>query len=528
LLIGVGRYENLPPAFRLAAPGNDVRRLSAALTFAGYPAHRIESMTDDGSRVPTRSVVLQALAAIASEAGPGQEILIYFSGHGAQSTARYPEREPDGLQEVYLMADARRLDGSSVELAGAIADYELEAAIARIRSTGADVVLVADACHAAGITRSLLPGGRVKGLTSEELGLSISPAALRGLSSESAPVYGDFTGIFAAAPGGLAVERSLPLGQPEATPASVFTYALAQAIRDGRHRTWRDLQEGTREAAFETGPGPVPVFEGGLEKAPAGLAADRPRWFRTYASSAQTIVAAGSLEGIVPGDVVELADLSGGHLGQVVVTDGDALTARLATSVEGSRRARRMQEGNRQAFLLSIAPHISNGRPNVPLDITGLVEKGDCESSIQASGLANPGAEYVNLGQRPLLSHCDVLFIRLRNQDANSLDIAVFFVNARGQVTPMTLAPDNSPRLAPGQSRNAALRVLTKDATGNPLVTGEETIVVAWTPARGRTPRDLRALSDTYLKRSKSETEFQAQAFTIVTVPHSNTGLGPR
>ncbi len=526
LLIGVARYANLPPALRLEAPGNDVRRMSDALTSAGYPADHIEIMTEDGPQPPTRSAVLQALEDLAAAAAPGQEILIYFSGHGAQTTARYPDREPDGLQEVYLMADADEAAPLSAEPAGMIADFELEAAIGRIRAAGADVVLIADTCHAAGVTRSAVRDGRLKGLTAEDLGLSGRPSALRGASRDPVPVRGDFTGVFAAAPGGLAVERRLPLGQPDAAAASVFTYALAQSIRDGRHRTWRDLQEGAREAGFEAGPGPAPVFEGDLDKAPAGLDPGRPRWFRTYASDGQTIVAAGSLEGIAPGDILELADLSGEPLGRAVVTGGDALTARFAGTVEGTMRARPLEQGAGEGFLQSIAPYVLTEASGAPLDINGVVRKGDCDAPIAADG-SGPGTEPIDLAGRPRLSHCDVLFLRLRNRDANAVDAAVFFVNARGQVTPLTLAPDNSPRIAPGQTRHAALRALTQDATGQPLVTGDEAIVVAWTSARGRTPRDLRALSDAHPTRGATRTGFNALAFKIVTVPATGGGITP-
>jgi hypothetical protein len=75
--------------------------------------------------------------------------------------------------------------------------------------------------------------------------------------------------------------------------------------------------------------------------------------------------------------------------------------------------------------------------------------------------------------------------------------------------------------------RHAALRVITQDAAGQPLVTGEETIVVAWTPATGRTPRDLRALSDTQLTRGTAEPGFHALAFTIVTVPVTGGRIAP-
>lgn len=518
LLIGVARYANLPPALRLEAPGNDVRRMSDALTSAGYPEDHIEIMTEDGPRVPTRSAVLQALADLAREAAPGQEILIYFSGHGAQTTARYADREPDGLQEIYLMADADEAGPLSPEPAGTIADFELEAAIERIRAAGADVVLIADTCHAAGVTRSAVRDGRVKGLTADDLGLSVRPSALRSASRDPVPLRGDFTGIFAAGPGDLAVERRLPLGQPNAAPASVFTYALAQTIRDGRYRSWRDLQEGTREAGFEAGPGPVPVFEGNLDRVPAGLDPDRPRWFRTYASDGQTVVAAGALEGILPGDVLELADLSGELLGRAVVTGGDALTARFAGMRDGSMRARRLQQGAGEAFLQSIAPYVLTEASGGPLDIASQVKEGDCDAPISADG-TSPGLQPINMTERPRLSHCDVLFLSLRNSDGTAVDVAVLFVNARGQVTPLTLAPDDSPRIGPGQTRHAALRVLTQDAAGQPLATGYETIVVAWTPARGRTPRDLRALSHTQPTRGTAQSGFSALTYTILTVP---------
>ena len=120
-----------------------------------------------------------------------------------------------------------------------------------------------------------------------------------------------------------------------------------------------------------------------------------------------------------------------------------------------------------------------------------------------------------------------MLLLRLRNGDGNAVDAAVFFINAQAQVTPLTLAPDDSPRIGPGQTRYAALRVLTQDAAGQPLATGEETIVVAWTSAQGRTPRDLRAMSDIHLTRGTARPGFQALAFKILTVPVPDSDIAP-
>lgn len=515
LLIGVGRYQNLPASFRLLAPGGDVRRLRAALTEAGYPAHRIEIMTEDSPRIPTRGSVLGALDRLASEAEPGQEILIYVSGHGAQVRARYPAREADGLEELYLMADADEADGPSGIVPGAIADFELEAAISRIRAGGAHVVLIADACHAAGVTRSSPSDGRIKGLSGADLGLT-DLASLRSAAQDPTPVIGDFTGVFAAAPGSLAVERSLPLGRPEAEPASAFTYALAQALRDGRHRTWRDVQDGLRDAAVEAGPGPVPVFEGRLDQPPAGLDPGRSRWFRTYTSGAQTLVAAGALEGLVAGDILDLADASGTVIGQAQISDSDALTARLLSPAVGAIRARRRTAGEPSAFLSAVRPYLV-GPDAAPLSIRGHVWPGSCDSSPPRDPGAGTGVRPLDLRQTPRLSHCDVLYVRLSNTSGSAVDAAVFFVNAAGSATPLTFAPDDGPRLGPGQARHSAVRILTRDADGGAIPAGREAIVITWAPARGRTPRDLRALARTIPQRGADEGQFGALLLPILT-----------
>jgi hypothetical protein len=495
----------------------DVARLGEALTAAGYPAHRIATMTEDGVRSPTRTHVLEALEALATAARPGQEILIYFSGHGAQAAARHPDREVDGLEELYLLADAGPADPSTGRVPGTLADFELEAVIARIRQAGADVILIADACHASGLTRSGERHGRVKGLTGVDLGMpDVFPLRSRP-APDAQPVRGDFTGIFAASPGRLAVERRLPLGEAGAQPASAFTFALARAIRDGRHRSWRDLQDGVRDASVEAGPGPVPVFEGRLDAVPAGLDRDRPRLFRAYDQDGMGVITAGRIEGFSPGERVELLDLDGRVMGQTTVTASQAFSARLAAPANGARRARHLNDIPGSPFLDRIGPYLETGSSDGSIRVSGHVQPSGCGSAVPPEPASAPVLRIVDLSARPALSHCDVLHLQLKNDNSAALDAALFFVNAQGRATPLTFGPDNDPRLEPGQARHAAVRIVTRDPQGRRLASGEEAIVLMWVPARGRIPRDLRAVTRGVMRGSLLTDDLRAIVFPVLT-----------
>lgn len=502
LLIGVGDYPALPAALHLAAPQQDVERLRAALLGAGLDPAAVQVMSERDGERPTRAAILAALRRLADEARPGQQVLVYFSGHGAQAPARHPAREPDGLEELYLAADAARWDGGKRAVPGSIADFEMEAALQAIRDRGAEVWFVADACHAAGLTRGPAPAGeRAKAVSAYDLGIPISRFALRTRSSEAAPLApGGFAGFYAAAPGALAVERPLPAGSPDARPQSVFTYALVRALAQGRFRTLRDLALAVSAATSETGPGaPAPVFEGGLSDSVLGLT-PAVRAFRVRRTVDGLSVAAGAVEGLDAGSQVELTDGSNQPVGRAVVLrsgleaaelrplgpipDGPLL-ARLAVPAQAG-------EGGRGSRLLAALAGHARAVDGLQLEARRL-SAGCAPNPPARLGFPPEGRPLELLAPEPL-RHCDVLYVRIANEGAAALDVTPLYVDAAGGVAALSFAPEDDVRLEPGQARFIALRVLTRDSAGRPLPHGVERLALIAAPARGAR-LDLRGLA---------------------------------
>ncbi len=515
LLIGVGDYPGLPARLRLTASAGDAARMRGALIAAGLPAAAIRVMSDREGARPTRAAVLAALRGLAARARPGEEVLIYFSGHGAQAPARHPEREPDGLEELYLMADAARWDGSVRRVPGAIADFELEAAIDAIRARGADVWFIADACHAAGLTRGAAAVGRVKSVSEADLGIPAA-AALRGGVRDPWPLRvpvrrGAFAGFYAAAPGELAVERMLPPGEPDATPSSVFTFALARALEEGRTRSLRDLAEAASDEAAALGGGQArPVFEGALDLAPPLAGAERR--YRVTRTARGWRVEAGGLEGLDQGAAVALFQ-GGRAAGRTRVERAGPADAWLrpvsgvpAGPLEAAPLRAADAAADRGRRILDLAAARDGRGPAAGLRLEARRLSAGCGPNPPARLGFPPQAAPLDLEAPAALRHCDVVYLRIENAGAASVDVSPLYVDAAGRPTALALAPSDDVRMAPGDVRYVAVRVLVRGADGRRLPHGAERLALLVGGA-GSGRLDLRSLADPSLRGAAPDPE---------------------
>jgi hypothetical protein len=148
LLVGVsdygGRTSSLPNT------DQDARELFAGLRNAGllHPASRILT----NSEANTKSVT-QAFAQAATQAGPDDLFLFFFSGHGDQLDVPRSSTELDGRSETIELFDS------------AMSDVELGRLFSTVRSRMAIVAI--DACYAGGF-RNLINRPNVMGLFSSE------------------------------------------------------------------------------------------------------------------------------------------------------------------------------------------------------------------------------------------------------------------------------------------------------------------------------------------------------------------------
>lgn len=151
LLVGINDYPD--PAQRLEGCVNDVFLMSSVLQECGFPPETIRTCLD--RRADTEGI-LSRLRWLLDETGPGDELVFYFSGHGA----RIPEYgecfEPDHYVEALVPWDFDWSPGK------AITDDQIYCLYAQLPYE-ARLMMVFDCCHSGGIHRD--GAARARGIT---------------------------------------------------------------------------------------------------------------------------------------------------------------------------------------------------------------------------------------------------------------------------------------------------------------------------------------------------------------------------
>lgn len=352
LLVGCSEYPFLREALgderyerevRLNGPVADVELVRATLgrVLGLEPAHArvLAGWPAEAAARPTRANVLAALAALADEVGPGDRAVVFLAGHGTQQRVpREKSDEPDGLDEVFLPADARTAQDGWIP--NSIRDDELGAAVRAIRDAGADVWLIVDACHSGTMLRGAEEAGvRVRGLDPALLGIPSEPrggarssrrASEREESWMSAADSTRIAALYGAQSYGRAPEMPTPRGTGEVH--GLFSWILCQELeRTGGHATYQELSDRI-VAAYQAFPCSItiPGAEGDLAREVAsGAEVEGPRLLCTLRSGTPWLNQ-GRLAGIEAGSVAALIADSGSErvLARVEVVESQAFEAR--------------------------------------------------------------------------------------------------------------------------------------------------------------------------------------------------------
>jgi hypothetical protein len=381
LLVGVSDYpKEAVGDLQLAGPKNDVALMIDTLVRLGVPAKNTIVLADglegttagrpaDG--MPTRGAILGALDRLAAEAGPGDFVLVYLSGHGSQQpmvdAARHEVAKADGLEEIFLPIDIGPWEDSVGAVKNALVDWELGRAVTAIRAKGARVWVVVDACHSgtmtragadavakqvpasvlhipeealararasavaktAAATRGAASGGRPRpagwgfGAVVGEAAKPVTPPPAPAAPSTTPTIApaatpaatpakvapGGYVGFFAAWPDQVALQKALPrgYGAGERRPQGVLTFYLAQALRSGRVSTFRDVAHRVMAGYDQFGQAPTPMFEGDLSADVPGGAGSSVLRWPVEADGKTLKVGAGIVDGLGVGAVVALA-----------------------------------------------------------------------------------------------------------------------------------------------------------------------------------------------------------------------------
>lgn len=266
VLVGVGDYLVLDAD--LKGPSNDVRLMAGTLAARGVDPGAMVVLTADPSDLPAgvvtglplRAGIMAALEAAAAESQPGDTLVFYFSGHGAQAPDMSGD-EGGGYDEILLPADASGWKGSIGAVENAILDDELQDWAQDALSRGVRVVGLIDACHSATGFRALGAGGVAR----------VVEEGLLGIPQDVVPVAGDplppLSGEFVFLYSSQSDQRSFEYPMADGTWHGEFTLRLAQVLREAPEASWAQVLAATTEAMVQGPARQMPEGEGPMLEA---------------------------------------------------------------------------------------------------------------------------------------------------------------------------------------------------------------------------------------------------------------------
>jgi hypothetical protein len=340
LLVGCTQYQH-PRIPELYGPANDVRLFADLLRtqfgFTDAEMVQLSGWPSDSRRRPTCANITAGFETLIERAGEATQVVILMAGHGVQ--VPIPESqldpldprnpEPDGMDEVFLPADARSFTRDGLE--NAIRDDQFGVWLDRLRDKGALVWIVFDCCHAGDMARGDLERPRfidpqVLGVTPElvENARARAHAAALKQSAGSVPVphglaqmpartdaaKGSVVAFYAAQ----SFEKAPELPCPDDAPRTkenyfgLLSYNLTAVLGQTEHAvTYRELAQALvgRYDAERGQRGPTPGFDGDLDRVVLGADKRPGRSHLILENAGGTLtINGGVLRGLTPGSVL--------------------------------------------------------------------------------------------------------------------------------------------------------------------------------------------------------------------------------
>jgi hypothetical protein len=224
LIVAVSHYQDSIPS--LEGPPNDAAALKTLLQ--GQGARDIVLLNDAQA---TRSAIRAALEGLGRRAKPGDWVVFYYAGHGAQAKSTDPT-ETDGLDEFMALGGFRVRNPDPEQF---ILDDDLRSWLVGFFPTSVNVLQIADSCHSGTMNRSLAAPSafRRRNALDNPMAISLPPSPpdpLRRPPSAEDPPNLVFVG--AAQDDQYALEGPLPRG--DSPNRGLLTYALEGALTDRR------------------------------------------------------------------------------------------------------------------------------------------------------------------------------------------------------------------------------------------------------------------------------------------------------
>ncbi len=157
LLIGVSEYRD-PSARDLNGPRNDVAALGRMLE-QRWGKTAVRQLVDAEA---TKANILKALSQLVDRVKPEDQVFIYFSGHG---TSKYDRNFSQNLglpiaygSGAFMPHDTVAVgDANSIMSSLLIGQRDLQPLLKRLDRTGANTLVIMDACYSGNSVRSVVP-----------------------------------------------------------------------------------------------------------------------------------------------------------------------------------------------------------------------------------------------------------------------------------------------------------------------------------------------------------------------------------
>jgi hypothetical protein len=147
LVIGIDAYQYVP---QLRGAVADARDLETTLRNNG-----VKDVTALYDGAADRASVLRAIDRLLQRSGAGDLVILTLAGHGVQEPEHVKGSQPDGLDNVFVLAgfNPKTGPGSQQRIIGT----EFNHLIKQFEARGARVMFVADACYGGGLAREIDP-----------------------------------------------------------------------------------------------------------------------------------------------------------------------------------------------------------------------------------------------------------------------------------------------------------------------------------------------------------------------------------
>jgi hypothetical protein len=147
LVIGIDAYQFVP---QLRGAVADARDLESTLRRQG-----VTDVTALYDAAADRATVMRTLDQLLNRSQPGDLVVLTIAGHGVQEPEHIKGSQPDGLDNVFVLAGFNPKTGPGTQQR--IIGTEFNHVIKQFESKGAHVMFVADACYGGGLAREIDP-----------------------------------------------------------------------------------------------------------------------------------------------------------------------------------------------------------------------------------------------------------------------------------------------------------------------------------------------------------------------------------